>query len=220
MALKRLILIRAAETNWNLDGRWQGWVPVPLNQHGWDQAHRLAGFIRNIGLTKIYSSDNRRAQQTAEIIAEKLGFDVQFDEGLRERHIGYWQGLILPEVREWYAEEYAKLRDDLDGYRITGGESLDDVTERVEKSLGEILKAANMGDDDQTVGIVTHTTTIRVILAKLVPDIDVSQENFGNTSVTTVRRNDDGTWKLIATNDTSHLEGLESRYMPEVEYEG
>ena len=220
MALKRLILIRAAETDWNLNGRWQGWAPVPLNQHGWDQVYCLAGFIRNIGLTQIYSSDNRRAVQTAEVIAEKLDFDIQYDQRLRERHIGHWQGLVLPEIREWYADEYAEMLKDISGYKISGGESLNDVTQRAEKALADIIKKANADDSDHTVGIVTHTTTIRVILEKLVLGADLSHENFGNSSATTVRHNDDGTWKLIATNDTSHLEGLESRYMPEVEHKG
>lgn len=219
MTLKRLLFIRAAETDWNLDGRWQGWVPIPLNNYGWDQAHRLAGFIRNIGVTKIYTSDNQRALQTAQALSEKLGFEAVADQRLRERHIGHWQGLILPEVREWYPDEYEMMLADLEGYRIAGGgESIIDVKKRVEPFLEQMIKSADAESDDQTIGLVSHTTTIRAMLAKLVPEADLNEENFGNTSVTTLLRNDDGGWRLIATNDTSHLEGHISRYMPEVEY--
>lgn len=219
MTLKRLIFIRAGETDWNLDGRWQGWVPIPLNQYGWDQAHRLAGFIRNIGVTKIYTSDNQRALQTAQVLAEKLGFDAIPDERLKERHIGNWQGLILPEVRAWYPDEYQKMLTDLDGYQISGGgESINDVKNRVYPFLDEIIKKADAESDDQTVGLVSHTTTMRAMLGKLVPEADLTHENFGNTSVTTLLRNADGGWKLVAANDLSHLEGQVSRYMPEVEH--
>lgn len=219
MALKRLLLIRPGETDWNLTGRWQGWVAAPLNEHGRQQVYRLANFIRNIGVNKLYSSDNRRAVDTAEILAEVLGYAPIYDERLRERSIGHWQGLILPEVRAWYPEEYAELMRDPENYVIPDGESVAQVRERLMAALRDIIANAESLEQNLTVGVVTHTTTIRVLISCLLPEVDLNETTFGNTSVTTLTKNQDDSWWLVTTNDCTHLEGLEARYMPEVEDE-
>ena len=218
MALKRVMFIRPGETDWNLDGRWQGWVAIPLNEFGRQQIKRLAGFIRNLGVNALYSSDTRRAIDSANIIGEQLEFTPIFDERWRERHIGHWQGMILPEVRDWYGDEYQAMLDDINTYRIPGGgESRDDVRKRVQLAFKEIVKQWDKEKEPVNVGILTHTTAIRVLMETLIPDLDLTEVPFGNSSVTTITRADDGSWKLTAANDTTHLEGLESRYMPEVE---
>lgn len=219
MALKRLVLIRPGETDWNLNGRLQGWVAIPLNGHGREQAARLANFIRNLGLSRLYSSDNRRAVDTAKILAQQLGFEPILDSRLRERNIGHWQGLTVPEVHGWYADEYAQLLADPENFVIPNGESMHMVKQRTKAALNDILKQADVETDTITVGVISHTTAIRVMLSELIPGTKLDHVNFGNTSATTVMRNEDGSWRLVATNDCMHLEGLESRYMPEVENE-
>lgn len=213
MPLKRLVFIRPGETDWNLDGRWQGWVAIPLNEHGRLQVQRLAGFIRNMGLSALYSSDNRRAIDTAEILASELGFDIVFDDRLRERSIGHWQGLTVPEIHGWYKEEYQQMLKDPDGFAIPGGESLDQVRVRAEAALEGIIKKAEKAGSE-TVGIVSHTSTIVMMLKCLIPDITLGNVNFGNSSVTTVVRGESGEWRETAVNDLSHLEGLAARHMP------
>lgn len=213
MALKRIVFIRPGETDWNVSGRFQGWVAIPLNEHGRKQAERLANFVRNIGLTKLYSSDLQRARETAEILGNALGFEPEYDKRLREQHVGIWQGLTVPEMHGWYADEYEKLQADIEGYTIEGGESRADVAKRVNSALKEIIeKAGETGDE--VIGIVTHTTAVGLMLSELVPDVDLDHSHFGNTSVTTIKRRDDGGWDVTAVNDLLHLEGLESRYMP------
>ena len=218
MAVKRVLFIRPGETDWNLHGRWQGWVAVPLNDLGEQQVRRLSGFIRNLGIRALYSSDNRRAAQTAEIIAEQNDFEPHLDERLRERHIGHWQGMILPEVRDWYPDEYQSMMNNLDSYRVPGGgESRADVRKRTSEAFEEYLQQWENEENTITIGIITHTTAIRIMLETLIDASEIADISFGNSSVTTVTREGDG-WKLTTVNDTSHLEGLESRYMPEVEF--
>lgn len=216
MPIKRLIFIRPGETDWNLLGRWQGWVASPLNEHGKAQVHRMANFIRNIGLTVIYSSDHRRARDTAEILASYGDYPIIYDPRLRERHIGHWQGLTVPEIHGWYSDEYMQLLADPEGYKIPNGESLNDVKGRSMAALEEIISKEETKDFTSSVGIITHTTALRTMLPHLIPALDLRRQTFGNTSVTTVL-NQDGEWKLAAINDLLHLEGLESRYMPEVQ---
>jgi broad specificity phosphatase PhoE len=212
MTVKRIVLIRPGETDWNRLGRWQGWVSIPLNELGRRQAYALANFIRHIGMGALYTSDLQRALETAECLAEPLGFTPIPDVRLRERNIGLWQGLTLDEMRAWYPEEYAAMLNDVNGYRVPGGESRTDVRQRVIAAFNDILKR----DQNETVGILSHTTAIKVLLGDLIPGYNPIDVDLDNTSVTTIRRKD-GEWELVAVDDVMHLENLERRAARELE---
>jgi len=212
MAVERIIFIRPGETDWNKQERWQGWVATPLNAHGREQAEALARFLRTIGMSALYTSDLRRAVQTAEILSRVGEFDTIPDERLRERSIGDWQGLTLDEMRSWYVDEYAAMLKDADTYRVPGGESREDVRVRMKAAFEDVLKQ----ERGETVGILTHTTALKVLMEDLFPGYNPLTVNLGNTSVTTMRRRDDG-WKLIAVDDCLHLEGLRTAAVSEIE---
>lgn len=213
MAVNRVILIRPGETDWNRQGRWQGWVASPLNDYGRAQAKALARYIRNIGLKALYSSDSRRAIETAEILGEQLGFEPVFDARWRERDIGAWQGMSLDEIRSWAVDDYKKLQADNENFQVPDGESRADVRKRVLDAFNDILAE----DKGSTIGIITHTTSTHALLDSLIDRYDIYAAVLGNSAVTTIHRNEDGQWELVALNDLSHLEGLNSHYMQELE---
>jgi len=215
MAVKRVIFIRPGETDWNRQVRWQGWVASPLSDHGKRQAERLANYIRHIGMTALYTSDLKRALQTAEILSAKLGFFAIPDSRLRERNIGEWQGLTIDEMRAWYPEEYNKLLTDSQNYRVPGGESRVDVRKRMAEAFRDIMNQAQ----GETVGIISHTTAIHELLAELIPNNNSKEVTVSNTSVTTIARQDGGQWQLVASDDVMHLEGLATQQSPELEDE-
>jgi broad specificity phosphatase PhoE len=203
MATKRVIFIRPGETQWNRLGRWQGQVAVPLNDHGKQQAKRLARFIRPIGLQALYTSDLYRAVETAAILEETLGFPFTTDPRLRERHIGLWQGLTVEEVQEWYPQAYQSLRSNPDAYQIEGGESREIVAVRMKAAFDEIVAKPH-----DIIGIVSHTTAIRALLDKIIPDANALAMDFSNMSVTSVAKEDGGQWRIVQRNDVTHLEGM------------
>lgn len=213
MAIKRFILIRPGETDWNRNGRWQGWVAVPLNAHGRNQAEMLAMHLRNIGPGALYSSDLRRAVDTAEIVGEKLGLKPVYDKRLRERNIGQWQGLTLTEMQAWYPDEWDRLHVNPEAFQVPGGESRREVRSRVLAAFEDI--SARGGGE--TVAVVCHTTATHLLLEKLVPGYDMYATSLANSSVTTVARDDDDSWRIVVLNDLLHLEGLEARYVRELE---
>lgn len=213
MTVKRVIFIRPGETDWNRDLRWQGWVAIPLNDLGKLQAAQLAKFIRNIGLSALYTSDLKRSSQTAEILAEKLGFAPIADERLRERHIGNWQGLMPEEMEAWYPEEYAQLLADPQNFRVPGGESRQDVKARMLAAFKDIVAQ----DKGETVAIISHTTAINELLSEILGSTYKKSSSVSNSSVTTIRANDSGAWELVAADDVLHLEGLETKGFPELE---
>jgi broad specificity phosphatase PhoE len=214
MAVKRVVFIRPGETEWNKIGRWQGIVGVPLNPQGRAQAEALSKFIRNIGLDALYSSDLRRAKDTAEIIAATANTKIIYDGRLRERSMGEWQGLTLGEIQVWYPEEYTKVQADPEGYQVPAGESRKQVAKRVHAAFQDIIARGGM-----TIGIISHTTAIRALLAELVPDTDPYNMHFRNMSVTTIAQNEDGSWKISQLDDVTHLEGIPSASFGEVEGE-
>jgi broad specificity phosphatase PhoE len=213
MAVNRVILIRPGETEWNRQGRWQGWVASPLDNYGKAQAKQLARYIRNIGISAVYSSDSRRAVETAEILSAQLGFAPTYDKRWRERDIGAWQGMTLQEIRSWYAEDYRKLQADIENFRVPQGESREDVRQRVMSAFNDILEE----DKGSTVGIITHTTSTHMLLRSLIPDYDIYAAVLGNTAVTTIRLGEAGKWEIVALNDLTHLEGLNAASFKELE---
>ena len=68
--MKRIYLIRHGQTDWNVEGRWQGNLDVPLGEIGYKQAQALADTLQDRPISAIYSSDLMRAVKTAEPLAQ------------------------------------------------------------------------------------------------------------------------------------------------------
>jgi broad specificity phosphatase PhoE len=143
-----LLLARHGETDWNRDGRWQGWSDPPLNDTGRAQARRLAVELEATAFDAVYSSDLRRAHETAEILAAPHGVPVVVDAGLREIDIGSWSGLTRAEIADRYP----------DGRR-PDGETHEEHAARVRAAVMRIARDHH-GDRILLVG---HGGTIRAI---------------------------------------------------------
>jgi broad specificity phosphatase PhoE len=143
-----LLVARHGETDWNRHGRWQGWADPPLNDTGRAQARRLADELRDIAFDAVYSSDLRRAVETAEILAAPHGKPVVSDEGLREIDVGSWSGLTRAEIAERFP-----------GGERPDGETHEQHAERVRVAVMRIARA-HLGE---RILLVTHGGTIRSI---------------------------------------------------------
>ena len=88
MTTTTLCLIRHGETAWNAEKRLQGHTDIPLNSHGVSQARQMAQALKKTGLAfdVLYSSDLKRAADTANAIEELFGIQASIDDALRERH--------------------------------------------------------------------------------------------------------------------------------------
>jgi broad specificity phosphatase PhoE len=108
-----ILLARHGETDWNRDLRFQGHADAPLNDTGRAQAGRLAEALRSEELAAVYTSDLRRAAETAEIVGGALGLPVVADPRLREIDVGSWQGRTRAEIdgAPWDGETYDHHRE-------------------------------------------------------------------------------------------------------------
>jgi len=93
-------LARHGQTDWNRDGIWQGHGDPPLNELGRRQAAALADRLGDLEIDVLYSSDLRRAFETAEIVAGAKGLVVVTDPQLREMDVGSWTGLTRAQIEE------------------------------------------------------------------------------------------------------------------------
>lgn len=106
---RTLVIVRHATTDWNLKGRLQGHIDTELNEFGRRQALVLAGELLSLGISKIISSDLKRARQTAEIINQRLNVPLILDRRLRECSFGSLEGLDKSGALKKYGPEI--LRD-------------------------------------------------------------------------------------------------------------
>ncbi|MCL4480886.1 MAG: histidine phosphatase family protein, partial [Candidatus Thermoplasmatota archaeon] len=98
MTDKKIFLIRHGETDWNRQKIWQGQRGPGLNTNGRDQIENTALKLKSAGITEIYSSDVKRAVETAQIISGSLGLDFITNPAFRERDMGDYTGLPESEV--------------------------------------------------------------------------------------------------------------------------
>ncbi len=147
-----IILIRHGETDWNAEGRIQGHLPVPLNARGAAQAEALALHVRELAFDAIYSSDLLRARQTAEMIAELSGHEIQDDTRLREWDLGILTGMLRIEADRDQPQAAKIYRNYLVDQVIPDGESIRQRFERVTHAVADIA-AQHPG---QTVMVVSH----------------------------------------------------------------
>jgi broad specificity phosphatase PhoE len=154
-----ILLARHGETDWNLEGRFQGHADPPLNEQGWAQAAELASTLAGEEVSAVYSSPLRRALETAELVSATHGLTPVPVEGLREVDVGSWQGLTRAEVEQRFPEQFHRWLDHGRGWE--DGESYEDMGRRVLASLQELA----VRHDGECALAVTHGGPIRAAIA-------------------------------------------------------
>lgn len=157
--MTRLYLIRHGQTDWNIEGRWQGQADVPLNQHGREQAEKIARELAGEGIKAIYSSDLSRARQTAQAISTTTGLSIHFDPRLREIHQGDWQGMLVSEIQARYGEKFRQRKENPLAVAPPGGETVMQVQGRVVAAVEDIVH----GHPVERVAVVSHGFALAVI---------------------------------------------------------
>jgi broad specificity phosphatase PhoE len=154
-----LILARHGETDWNRENRFQGHADPPLNELGRTQAAELAETLSGEGIARVYTSPLRRAHETAEIVAARLGLEVEPVEALREIDVGSWSGLTRDEIAERFPDAFARWLDEGSGF--DDGETYEQLWERVVPALEQLADR----HPDEVVLVVTHGGPSRVMQA-------------------------------------------------------
>ena len=159
----KILLVRHGETDWNVQGKLQGWSDTELNERGKRQALERAERLAGEKIDAVYSSDLQRAAKTAEAIAEKHSLQVIKRRELREIFVGKTEGLTHTEAAEKFPEFAEQNEKDRFSTPYPGGESHAMLRDRVKKFLKEIQKKHAKG----TIAIAAHNGTNRMIIGEL-----------------------------------------------------
>lgn len=99
---REFFFLRHGQTDWNLQGRFQGHADVPLNETGLSQAHSAAGRLSDQGIELVICSPLIRALKTAAIVAERIRRPLRVDSRLMERTFGSFEGLVINDVKRQF----------------------------------------------------------------------------------------------------------------------
>ena len=156
---KDFYIFRHGETDCNREGRWQGrGVNLPLNENGVAQAEALDSRLKNLGLEVICSSPLERAQQTANIVAEKLGLKVLILDELTEGCLGVVEGMKKDDIKQLNPELWEEWYGDnmIMSTRWPGGESKLEMQQRMFKGFEKMIKMPQ-----KIIGVASHSGSMR-----------------------------------------------------------
>ena len=161
--MPRLLLVRHGNTKLNSAERFWGQTDVELSVIGTKQAKQLRDRLAAQKLDAIYASNLTRASTTAEIIASRHHLGVITCAELREIDFGLTEGLTYDEISQLYPDFARQLRNWSARPRFPGGESLDELNERVSKFLPRLEQHAA----EETILIVAHAGVLRLLICNL-----------------------------------------------------
>lgn len=162
-----VVLIRHGETAMTASKAYSGSsVPGPsLSAHGRTQAAQAADLVFRVGRdvwpdlprpTALVASPMVRTQETAAAVGRRLGLHVTTDPAFAEADFGAWEGLVADEIEAGWPGGLRRWHREAD-HPAPGGESMDDVGDRVRAGLAGLLA----GGVDRTVVVVSHSVAIR-----------------------------------------------------------
>lgn len=162
----RLILIRHGETAWNLEKKYLGFTDIGLNSRGIKQARKLKGRLNKEKISQVYSSDRKRAIETAKIIFKELEIEKMPD--LREMHFGCFEGLTYREIMQKYPKAYKKWLTHPFAAAIPQGESLGNFKKRIVNAFKKIVSSC----PQKTAAVVCHGGVIAIFLTHILKTKD------------------------------------------------
>jgi broad specificity phosphatase PhoE len=207
-------------------------IDISINDAGRKQAQALAHRLSAVRFDRVITSPLFRARETASIIVP--GVMVEADPRLKEMDYGAWEGLTYTDLQERYLAERREWELAPDRLPCPGGESGNDVAERVRSFLSDLIEehrawyarasfraATKPGGpapapENRPVLAVAHSSTNRILLCvALGTDVRDYRKRFvqGQGNLTVLRWEDgDGPEdaKLIVGNDLGHMRGPET----------
>jgi len=204
-----VILVRHGQSQGNAEGRFGGHTDTPLSSLGRKQAEATAKTLAAEKVNAIYSSDLRRAVETATPLAALTRAPLLRTDSLRERSVGVMEGLTFAEAAAQHPEQYqALLQRDFD-HVLLGGESYRQMLDRAAARLDETIQKHRGG----RVAIFTHTGTICILILHLMGALDsptlkpvwIGTQNCG---LARFELRSDGFVRVLAINDTRHLANI------------
>jgi broad specificity phosphatase PhoE len=201
--LRKLYLIRHAESVWNGERRVQGTCPgVQLSERGREQARLLGERLGRMEYSSVYSSDAERAIETARIaLGPERDLAVRSD--LCELTLGAWEGRLISELRQEVPDQVDLWYRAPTRIEIDGAEDLHAFRERVVAAVEDIIDSSDDGD----MLVFTHGGAICSYLTHIfgMEIDDIWSFSLPNASITSIVL--DFRPRLRSFGDAAHLTG-------------
>ena len=202
--MTRIILVRHGETNWNVEGRYQGQEDTDLSPRGLAQGEKLGEALKDIPVDMYIASPLKRAFMTAGFCAQHQGKEVLKDARLEEINHGIWEGQLSVDIAAQYPDEFKLWHSQPHLVQMPGegGESLEDVRKRVRAAFDDYVRDY----EEQTILVAAHDAVNKAIICDVM-GLDMShfwQIKQDNTCVN-VLEYENGQWRLVMVNYTGHL---------------
>lgn len=207
--ITHVLLIRHGQSRGNAEGRFGGHTDTPLSARGRRQSEATAKALASEKFSAIYSSDLKRAVETATPLARLTGAPLETSDAFRERSVGVMEGLTFEEAAAQYPEQYAALLHRDFEHVLLGGESYRQTLDRASKKLDEVIEKHKGG----RIAVFTHTGAICILILHLMGALDSPELKpvwiaTGNCGISRFDLRDDGFVRVLAVNDTRHLVGI------------
>lgn len=129
------VLIRSGETDFDVEGRVQGTIDLPLTPRGRAEVEAAAEELRSVAIEVIYCSPAEPAFSTARVVGRALGIPVKPLRELDNMHFGLWQGMQLDEIRRKQPRVYKQWQESPSSVCPPEGETIDEVQARIQSAL-------------------------------------------------------------------------------------
>lgn len=172
----KLLMVRHGRTDWNDLKKIQGCVDIGLNETGRNQAKETAKLLENENIDLIISSPLIRTKQTAEIINEGRNINIIYDERLKERDFGEFEGLTKKDFDYESFWTYSK------NLKYEKAENIQEFFKREFEFLDEVKEKYK----DKTILLVTHagvTTAINSYFEGLPKENEMTKGRLNNCEV-------------------------------------
>lgn len=194
----KLILIRHDQTTANRQKKYSGFMDVCLNSEGIKQVRKLHKRFKTARVDKVYSSDRKRAVESARIVFQD--YSIQVIKDLREMHFGVFEGLTYEQIMEKYPRAFKRWLDNPFKSKIPKGEHLGDFRKRVVRAIERIVFL----HPGKTVAVVCHGGTISILLSSILK-VNRFWERIPQSASLTIIEYRRRKPRLKVFNDTLHL---------------
>jgi probable phosphoglycerate mutase len=205
-----IVVVRHAQSEHHVRGLTGGWTDMPLTDLGHEQSRRLAARLKSElagAPIALYTSDLRRAADTAEHLATAFDAKPIADARLREHNNGEAVDMTLAEARERYAGVFDHPWS-IDERPFPGSETGREFYERVSGFVDDLRD-----DDGRTPIVVSHGAAIICIIARWLRLTPEALEPIGfsshTTGITTLTLDKYGCPQVERLNDIAHLAGMD-----------
>lgn len=158
--MKQIVLIHPGTTEYDKQGRIQGTLDVPLSEDGRRQVEAMAGELRALNPTSLYTAPGQASQQTSQLLGEVLALRPRTLDKLTNVDQGLWQGLLVEEVKTKQPKVFRQWLEHPETVCPPQGETIPRARERVSEVIAKLLKKIK---PDSTVLLVAPDPLARVV---------------------------------------------------------